>query len=103
MGYARQVLARLESTQDGGPRPRRAASARLDLALALLATDEPGEAGHVALQAVMSGLLVPSNYWRAKEVIAGVEEHGLPEAVELREVYRELYGPPKPPRPQIGA
>ncbi|MFI7701709.1 multiprotein-bridging factor 1 family protein [Nonomuraea sp. NPDC049480] len=103
VGYARQVLARLESAEDGGPRPRRAASARLDLALALLATDEPGEAGHVALQAVMSGLLVPSNYWRAKEVIAGVEEHGLAEAVELREVYRELYGSPKPPRPQLGA
>ncbi|WP_327589055.1 helix-turn-helix domain-containing protein [Nonomuraea sp. NBC_00507] len=103
VGYARQVLARLESTEDGGPRPRRAASARLDLALALLETDEPGEAGHVALQAVESGLLVPSNYWRAKEVIAGVEEHGLAEAVELREVYRELYGRSKPEPPQLGA
>lgn len=103
VGYARQVLERLESAEDGGPRPRRAASARLDLALALLATDEPGEAGHVALQAVTSGLLVPSNYWRAKEVITGVEEHGLTEAVELREVYRELYSPSSEPlRPQLG-
>ncbi|WP_431931686.1 helix-turn-helix domain-containing protein [Nonomuraea jabiensis] len=102
VGYARQVLVRLESTEDGGPRPRRAASARLDLALALLATDEPGEAGHVTLQAVMSGLLVPSNYWRAKEVIAGVEEHGLAEAVELREAYQELYGrSSKSGRPQL--
>ncbi|MGW6495787.1 hypothetical protein [Nonomuraea angiospora] len=101
---ARQVLARLESTDDGGPRPRRAASARLDLALALLATDEPGEAGHITLQAVMSGLLVPSNYWRAKEVIAGVEEQGLAEAVELREAYRELYGrSSKAERPQLSA
>jgi hypothetical protein len=103
VNYARQVLTRLESNEDGGPRPRRAASARLDLALALLATDEPGEAGHVALQAVLSGLLVPSNYWRAREVIAGVEERGLTEAVELREVYRELCDPPpKPQQPQIG-
>ncbi|MFI6394654.1 hypothetical protein ACIBHY_39350 [Nonomuraea sp. NPDC050547] len=93
---ARQVLDRLESREDGGPRPRRAASARLDLALALLATDEPGEAGHVALQAMMTRLLVPSNYWRAKEVIVGVEQRGIPEADELREVYHELYGPPAP-------
>ncbi|MBB5776913.1 hypothetical protein [Nonomuraea jabiensis] len=104
VGYARQVLARLESTEDGGPRPRRAASARLDLALALLATDDPGEAGHVTLQAVMSGLLAPSNYWRAIQVIAGVEEHGLAEAVELREAYRELYGrSSKSGRPQPSA
>lgn len=102
--YSRQVLARLESTEDGGSRPRRAASARLDLALALLATDEPGEASHITLQAVMSGLLVPSNYWRATEVIAGVEQHGLAEAVELREAYRELYGRSStPPRPQLSA
>ncbi|MGW3347780.1 hypothetical protein ACWDA3_31175 [Nonomuraea rubra] len=104
VNYARQVLARLESAVDGGPRPRRAASARLDLALALLATDEPGEAGYVARQALMSGLLVPSNYWRAKEVIAGVEERGLTEAVELREVYRELYGSSSgSQRPQINS
>jgi hypothetical protein len=103
VGYARQVLQRLESAEDGGPRPRRAASARLDLALALLRTDEPGEAGHVALQAITSGLLVPSNYWRAKEVITGVERRRVPEADELREVYRELYGQTsKPQRRQLG-
>ncbi|MBB5082408.1 helix-turn-helix domain-containing protein [Nonomuraea endophytica] len=100
--YARQVLYRLESREDGGPRPRRAASARLDLALALLATDEPGEAGHVALQAMTTRLLVPSNYWRAKEVIVGVEQHGIPEADELREVYHELYGTPAEAQRQIG-
>lgn len=104
VSYARAVLERLESREDGGPRPRRAASARLDLALALLSTDEPGEAGHVALQAVMSGLLVPSNYWRAVEVISGVERRGVPEAVELREAYRELYGAPAQRElPQLGA
>ena len=62
---ARQVLARLESSVDGPPRPRRAASARIDLSLALLAAGKPDEAGDVALQAVTSGRLVPSNYWRA--------------------------------------
>ncbi|MEV0613732.1 hypothetical protein AB0I81_10455 [Nonomuraea sp. NPDC050404] len=102
--YARQVLARMESTEDGGPRPRRAASARLDLALALLATDEPGEAGHVALQAVMSGLLVPSNYWRAKEVIVGVEQRQIREAAELSEIYREMCGSPaKRDLPELSA
>jgi transcriptional regulator with XRE-family HTH domain len=93
--YARQVLARLESTADGPPRPRRAVSARLDLALALLAADQPDEAGHTTLTAVTSGFLVPSNYWRVAEVISAVESRRLPEAVELREAYRELCGPPE--------
>jgi transcriptional regulator with XRE-family HTH domain len=88
--YARGVLARLESADDGPPRPRRVASARLDLALALIAADRPDEAAHTALEAVTSGRLVPSNYWRAAEVITAVEEHQVPEAVELHEAYREL-------------
>ncbi|GII02298.1 helix-turn-helix domain-containing protein [Planobispora takensis] len=91
--YARQVLARLESVSDGPPHPRRAVSARLDLALALLAADQPDEAGDLALTAVTSGLLVPSQYWRAQEVITSVEARHLPEAVELREAYLELCGP----------
>ncbi|WP_248961422.1 hypothetical protein [Sphaerisporangium perillae] len=88
--YTRGVLTRLESTTDGPPRPRRAVSARLDLALALLAADQPDEAGHITLAAITSGLLVPSNYWRATEVIAAVEARRVPEAVELREAYRDL-------------
>ncbi|WP_406311272.1 hypothetical protein OHA77_20825 [Streptosporangium sp. NBC_01639] len=91
--YARQVLARLESAADGLVRPRRAASARLDLALALLATDQPDEAGQLALTTMTSGVLVPSNYWRAREVIGAIETRRMPEAVELREAYRELSGP----------
>lgn len=97
--YARQVLARLESATDGPPRPRRAVSARLDLALALLAADQVDEAGHIALTALTSGYLVPSNYWRAAEVIRAVEARGLPEAGELREAYRELCERPNPPLP----
>ncbi|WP_326826616.1 hypothetical protein [Streptosporangium sp. NBC_01756] len=91
--YARQVLARLESAADGLVRPRRAASARLDLALALLATDQPDEAGQLALTTMTSGVLVPSNYWRAREVIGAIETRRMPEAAELREAYRELSGP----------
>ncbi|GGL00822.1 hypothetical protein Sme01_40800 [Sphaerisporangium melleum] len=94
--YARGVLARLQSTTDGPPRPRRAVSARLDLALALLAADQPDEAGHLTLTAITSGLLVPSNYWRAAEVISAVETRHLPEVAELREAYRELCGPTHP-------
>ena len=93
-GHARQVLARLESTSDGVPRPRRAASARLDLALALAGTGRLVEAAGTALDAVTSRLLVPSNYWRAGEVITAVAATDEPEARELREAYREICGAP---------
>jgi transcriptional regulator with XRE-family HTH domain len=88
--YARQVLARLESVSNGPPRPRRAASARLDLSLALIATDRHDEAAEVALDAILSGRIVPSNYWRAREVIHAVAERGVPEASDLNEAYLEL-------------
>ncbi|MFC5161107.1 hypothetical protein ACFPOI_20285 [Nonomuraea angiospora] len=91
--YARQVLARMESAADELFRPRRAVSARLDLALALLAADQPDEAGRLALMTMTSGVLVPSNYWRAHEVISAIETLRMPEATELREAYRELSGP----------
>lgn len=87
---ARQVLSRLESSADGPRRPRRAATARIDLSLALLATGKPDEAGDVALQAVTSGRLVPSSYWRAREVVEAVEASGAGEAVALREAYGEF-------------
>jgi transcriptional regulator with XRE-family HTH domain len=87
--HARQVLARLESAADGTPRPRRAASARLDLALSLTTTGDLDEATATALDAVTSGLLVPSHYWRADEVIATVARHGVPGAGELQEAYRQ--------------
>ena len=87
--YARQVLARLETGNGGHPRPRRAASARLDLALALTAAAQLGEAAATTLDAVTSGLLVPSNYWRAAEVITVIGRRGLPEIRDLREAYGE--------------
>jgi tetratricopeptide (TPR) repeat protein len=92
--YARQVLARVETTLDGPPRPRRAATARLDLALALAATGRPDEAAATAMDAVTCGLLVPSSYWRAEEVITAVDAGGIPEAAQLRDAYREHCPPP---------
>src|ERR1019366_9208577 len=88
-GYAREVLSRLESGTDGPRRPRRAASARLDLALALTTGAELDEAASTTLEAVTSGLLVPSNYWRADEVITAIDQHALPEVADLRDAYRE--------------
>jgi transcriptional regulator with XRE-family HTH domain len=85
--YARAVIAELEATGNGPPRPRRVASARLDLALALLVADKPDEASSAALAAIISGRVVGSNWWRATEVLAGVERTGIPEAHELREAY----------------
>ncbi|MQA27840.1 MAG: helix-turn-helix domain-containing protein [Micromonosporaceae bacterium] len=88
--YARQVITRLESADDGPARPRRAASARLDLALALLAAGEPEEAEAVTLYAIGSGLLVPSNYWRVQEVISTMTKRGIPGVTEVRDAYRAL-------------
>ncbi|RAY14691.1 transcriptional regulator [Actinomadura craniellae] len=90
--YARQVLARMESGIMGAPRPRRAASARLDLALALLAADKPDEAARHAMTAVTSGVLVPSNHWRAEEVITAIQARDLPETADLVEAYQETCG-----------
>lgn len=95
--YARDVLARLESASDGPPRPRRAASARLDLALALIAAGRHDEAAGIALEAITSGRLVPSTYWRAREVIQAVAGHGVPQAADLAAAYREACQDDRPP------
>jgi hypothetical protein len=81
---ARDVIAELEAE---GARPRRVASARLDLGLALLAGDKPRpeEAAAAARAAIRSGRIVPSNWWRVAEVVAGVDGTGSPEGRELRE------------------
>ena len=89
-GYARQVLARIESPSEGRPHPRRAATARLDLALALATTGRLDEAAQTALDAVTSRLLVPSTYWRAEEVITAVAARAEPQSRDLREAYREI-------------
>ena len=88
--YARGVLSRLES--DNPARPRRALAARLDLALALLAADQPDEAGHITLTALTDSHLVPSHHWRVTEVISALDARQAPRATELHEAYRALCG-----------
>jgi hypothetical protein len=58
--------------------------------LALLATDRLDEACDVTMRAISSGRVVPSNHWRAAEVVRAVETRGLPEAADLRDAYESL-------------
>ena len=85
--YTREVLARLESGSDGGTRPRRIATARLDLALTLAGLGNLDEAAGQTLAALKSGRIVSSSAWRADEIVTAVESHRLAEAAELREAY----------------
>lgn len=87
-GLARDVLSRFESPAQGEPRRRRAVAARLDLALALAKRDRLDEAAGTALEAVTSGYLVPSNFWRAAEIVEATEGRDVPEAADLAEAYR---------------
>jgi len=91
-GVARNVITELETE---GARPRRVASANLDLGLALLTTDKPDEAAAAASQAIRSGRVVASNWWRASEVVTSVERSGIPEARDLRDEY-EAFRPAEP-------
>ena len=88
--YAREIIARLKPSEGNGKWPRRVAAANLDLALTLLVTNRLDEAADAAQQAILSGRVVPSNYWRAAEVVEAVEGRQLPEARVLREAYEEL-------------
>lgn len=85
--FAQAVIDDLDPAGDGGPRPRRAATARLDLGLALVGAGRPDEASAVATAAISSGRVVPSNWWRATEVLAGVERAAPREAADLRDAY----------------
>jgi hypothetical protein len=87
--YTRTLIGQLERPTNGAPRPRRAASARLDLALALLAAGKPDEAAAEATAAVATGRVVPSNWWRVAEVLAAVQPLGVRGVAELREAYEE--------------
>ncbi|MEV6770987.1 helix-turn-helix transcriptional regulator [Nocardia sp. NPDC051030] len=87
--YARHVLVDLSDTASA--RPRRIASANLDLGLALVAADKPDEAAHVALAAVESRRLVPSNYWRVSEVVSRIEDQDAADAATVREAFRDTY------------
>ncbi|WTW97105.1 helix-turn-helix domain-containing protein [Streptomycetaceae bacterium NBC_01309] len=87
--YAREVIDRL-TPADGGGLPRRAAVAKLDLALTLLINDRLDEACDAAHEAVLSGRVAPSSHWRVLEVVKAVETRQLPEAATLRAAYEGL-------------
>ncbi|WP_078960258.1 helix-turn-helix domain-containing protein [Streptomyces sp. NRRL WC-3618] len=88
--FAREVIARLSPSNDVTQWPRRVASANIDLALVLLADNRLDEACNSAQKAILSGRVVPSNHWRALEVVTAVEVRQLPEAPDLREAYEGL-------------
>ncbi|MFG3588073.1 helix-turn-helix domain-containing protein [Streptomyces sp. NPDC047990] len=88
--YAREVIQRLSPSDDVSQWPRRVASANIDLALVLLKDDRLDEACDSAQKAILSGRVVPSNHWRALEVVKAVEARQLPESADLREAYQEL-------------
>ncbi len=83
--YTRAVIEQLENGVIA--RPRRVASARLDLGLALVNSGDLDEAAAVATQAIASGRVVKSNWWRATEIVDAVETAGLGAASDLREAY----------------
>jgi hypothetical protein len=89
-GFAREVIARLSPSPDSARWPRRVAMATLDLALVLVSQDRLDEACAVALDALRSGRVVPSNHWRAWEVVTAVRARGLPEADLLRDAYQAM-------------
>ncbi|MGH3987086.1 MAG: XRE family transcriptional regulator, partial [Pseudonocardiaceae bacterium] len=81
--YARHAAARSGA---GGQR-RRVATAHLDLGLVLARLGRPDEAAHWGVLALESNELVPSNAWRADELIAVLSGYGgVPEVEELREL-----------------
>jgi len=89
-GFAREIISRLAHQTPDGRWPRRVASANLDLALALISTDRLDEAVGATHSALASGRVVPSNYWRAAEVVHAVEAHKMREARDLRDAYEEM-------------
>lgn len=88
--YAREVIARLAPPADLSKWPRRVASANIDLALSLVASDRLDEACNAAQRAMMSGRVAPSNHWRALEVVRAVEKRKISDSRDLREVYEDM-------------
>jgi len=96
-GITREVLAAIEAPGSAPPRPRRAALARLDLALALTAAGKDDEAAATALQAVRSGRLAPVDGRRVRDIIRAVAPRQAPGIRELAEGYHGDDGPPALP------
>jgi hypothetical protein len=66
--FARHAAARYET----GDQPRRLTTAYLDLGLVLARLGRPDEAAHAGMLALGTNHLVPSNAWRADELLAAV-------------------------------
>lgn len=70
--------------------PTIAPTAYLDLGLVLARLRRPDEAAHFGVLALGTNHLVPSNAWRADELVAAVSRYrGVPEVEELRELAAE--------------
>lgn len=96
--YAREVIVRLAPPDDLAKWPRRVASANIDLALSLVASDRLDEACNAAQRAMLSGRVAPSNHWRALEVVRAVEARKISDARDLREVYEGMRLEIEPPK-----
>jgi hypothetical protein len=92
-GITREVLAGIEAPGAAPPQPRRAALARLDLALARTASGKGDEAAAVALRAVRSGRLAPVDGRRVRDIIRAVAASQTPGVRELAEAYHDNAGP----------
>lgn len=80
---ARHAAARYETDE----RPRRLATAYLDLGLVLARLGRPDEAAHFGMRALGANHVVPSNAWRVDELAAAVSGYrGVPEVEALREL-----------------
>ncbi|MGH8884559.1 MAG: hypothetical protein ACRDYX_05170 [Egibacteraceae bacterium] len=77
---------------DEDHKPRRLATARIDLAIVVTQQDRPEEACHLGHLALSSGRLVPSNIWRVTELDhALVHRYGdLPDVQAFHEHYVEV-------------
>jgi transcriptional regulator with XRE-family HTH domain len=95
-GITREVLAAIEAPGAAPARPRRAALARLDLALALTASGKDDEAAATALQAVSSGRLAPVDGRRVRDIIRAVAASHVPGVRELAEAYYDDSAPSAP-------
>ncbi|WP_146058937.1 hypothetical protein [Actinomadura rubteroloni] len=73
--------------------PTRLLARRAALDPALTTADQHDEAAATAVDAVTSGLLVPSNHWRVAEVITAVQHAAVP-ATDLRDAYHHFCAEP---------
>jgi transcriptional regulator with XRE-family HTH domain len=88
--HAREAITSFTPADRTGPRPRRYASAQLDLALLAAKRGDLDEACTCARTAIATGRLAPSNDWRIREVLDTVTARGCSAADALQEEYRAM-------------